>query len=97
MRKPIRYITSTVTTGAVWFSLITTRRPFGAADEAKHRHAGGARRIQTTETQSARFDGVAKRRVAGLRRRPAVEPIGVYRRAIVRALYLCVCGLPSWT
>ena len=30
MRKPIRYITSTTTTGAAWFSLITTRRPFGS-------------------------------------------------------------------
>ena len=30
MRKPMRYITSTTTTGAAWFSLITTRRPFGS-------------------------------------------------------------------
>ncbi|PYR10120.1 MAG: hypothetical protein DMG00_12560 [Acidobacteria bacterium] len=40
---------------------------------------------------SARFDGVAKRRVAGLLRRPAVEPIGVYRRAhCPRSVSLCL-------
>ena len=30
MRKPMRYITSTTTTGAAWFSLITTRSPLGS-------------------------------------------------------------------
>src|SRR5262245_27926340 len=30
IRNPIRYITSTSTTGAAWFSLTTTRRPLGS-------------------------------------------------------------------
>jgi hypothetical protein len=30
MRNPMRYITSTTTTGAAWFSLMTTRRPLGS-------------------------------------------------------------------
>src|SRR5262249_25826266 len=30
IRKPIRYITSTTTTGAAWSSLTTTRRPLGS-------------------------------------------------------------------
>src|SRR6266542_5805882 len=30
MRKPMRYMSSTITTGAAWFSLTTTRSPFGS-------------------------------------------------------------------
>src|SRR5580704_14864234 len=30
IRKPMRYMTSTMTVGDAWFSLTTTRRPFGS-------------------------------------------------------------------
>src|SRR5437773_10355687 len=44
MRNPIRYITSTITTGAAWFSLMTTRRPFGSV-----RYMTGTEKVELAE------------------------------------------------
>src|SRR3954470_14490392 len=83
MRKPIRYITSTTTTGAAWFSLTTTRRPLGS-----FRYATGTEKAEPAAAGAVDdcADRAAEDDVARAARQTAITELRMARDCSIRGL-----------
>src|SRR5262245_25041480 len=82
IRNPIRYITSTTTTGAAWFSLTTTRRPLGS-----FRYATGTEKARLEAAEAAVCaDGAAGIEVASAATATASTKVRMTRDCSIRGL-----------
>src|SRR5262245_31992621 len=84
IRNPIRYITSTTTTGAAWFSLTTTRRPLGS-----FRYTTGTEKEEPVDIVEAGEDcaaGAAGNDVATAARQMASTKMRMRRDCSIRGL-----------
>src|SRR6185295_6800592 len=84
IRNPIRYITSTTTTGAAWFSLTTTRRPLGS-----FRYATGTEKLDPADAAGpdAAADGCADcAGAASAARETASRRMRITRECSIRVL-----------